>query len=93
MWIKGNYLEIVKICLRELKYCDIGIYSEVGKLMLFIEFFEIFFSLVINEFVDYLFKMFREFDLIDVKIILFVGGFLECELMWDWLKCYFGNIK
>lgn len=53
MRIKGNSLEIMKTCLRESKYCDTGIYSEAGKLMLPIEFFETFFSPAINELVDH----------------------------------------
>lgn len=79
--IWGSYCEIMERCLRELKYCDIGINSKVGKLNLFIEFFENFFCLIKNKIVNYLFEMFRKFDLIDVKIIFFVGGFLECELV------------
>lgn len=69
------------MCLWELKYCNIGIYSEVGKLFLFIVSFENFFGFIIREFIDYVLKMFKdEFDL-DVKIILLVGGFFECELV------------
>lgn len=93
MRIKGNSLEIMKTCLRESKYCDTGIYSEAGKLMLPIEFFETFFSPAINELVDHLSKMFGELDLTDVKTILFVGGFSECELMRDRLKRHFGHTK
>lgn len=93
MRIKGNFLEIMKTCLRESKYCDTGIYSEAGKLMLPIEFFETFFSPAINELVDHLSKMFGELDLTDVKTILFVGGFSECELMRDRLKRHFGHTK
>lgn len=38
-------------------------------------------------------KMFKdEFD-VDVKIILLVGGFFECELVWDRFRGYFGKIK
>lgn len=69
-------------CLRELKYCGyIGIFIEVMKLILFIRIFENFFWLIINKFVDYLLKMFRDELDLDVNLVLFVGDFLECELV------------
>lgn len=91
--IQGNLSAIMNTCLRKSKYCETGIYSEALKLWLPIEFFETFFSPAINELVDHLSKMFRELDLTDVKTILFVGGFSECELMRDRLKRHFGNTK
>lgn len=69
------------MCLGELKYCEMGICCEVGKLVLFSLSFENFFSFIINEFIDYLLKMFIDKFVLDVKIMLFVGGFFECELV------------
>lgn len=69
------------MCIKELKYCNICIYSERGRIYLFIEIFENFFRFIINEIVDYLFKIFRNDFVLDVKIILFVGGFFEYELV------------
>lgn len=46
-----------------------------------IEIFENLFNLIIQELIVYVLKMFKdEFD-VDVKIILLVGGFFECELV------------
>lgn len=91
--IKGSSPTILKTCLGESKYRDTGIYSEAGKLYLPIASFENFFSSTTKELIDHLSKMFRDELDSDVKTILFVGGFSECELVRERLKRHFGNTK
>lgn len=91
--IRGSHCYIMETCLRESNYCEAGIKSAAGKLMLPIEIFENFFCPTINKLVNHLSEMLRELDLTDVKTILFVGGFSECELVRERFKRCFGETK
>lgn len=91
--IKGTDFAVLKTCLGESKYRETGIYCEVGKLVLPIASFENFFSPTTNELIDHLSKMFTDELDSDVKTMLFVGGFSECELVRERLKRHFGNTK
>lgn len=93
MQIKGKNFEVLKTCLGESKYRETGICCEVGKLVLPSPSFENFFSPTTNELIDHLSKMFTDKLVSDVKTMLFVGGFSECELVRERLKRQFGNTK
>lgn len=81
MKLEGNFKGIFIELLKKLKYWNKDIFCEIGKLNLVIEIFENLFDFIVQELIVYLFKMFKdEFD-VDVKIILLVGGFFECELV------------
>lgn len=91
--IKGTDFAVLKKCLGESKYRETDIYCEVGKLVLPIASFENFFSPTTNELINHLSKMFTDELDSDVKTMLFVGGFSECELVRERLKRHFGNTK
>lgn len=68
----------MNILLKKLKYCNRNIIVELGKLRMLKDIFESFFNLIIDKFIVYLFKMFKDKFYLDIEIILIVGGFFEC---------------
>lgn len=94
--INGNHCQIMQTYLRESKYWHASTCINIdraGKLNLPIEFFENFFSPTINIVVNHLSQILRDGLDADVNSILFVGGFSECDLVREGLKCRFGDNK
>lgn len=68
----------MNVLLKKLKYCNENIIVELGKLRMLKDIFESFFNLIIDKFIVYLFKMFKDKFYLDIEIVLIVGGFFEC---------------
>lgn len=84
---------IVDWLLKKSKYFDSCISLGFGKLKMSSETFENFFTPTIDKLINHLSKMFQEELDSDVKTILVVGGFSECELVRERLKRHFGISK
>lgn len=71
----------MNVLLEKLKYCDKNIIVELGKLRMLKDIYESFFNLIIDKFIVYLLKMFKDKFYLDIEIVLIVGGFFECYLV------------
>lgn len=91
--LKGTSQGILKELLKNSKYWDKDISCEAGKLSMSIEIFENLFNPTVQELIAHVSKMFKDELDADVKTILLVGGFSECELVRDRLRGHFGKTK
>lgn len=93
MKLGGNSKGILTELLKKSKYWNKDISCETGKLNLAIEIFENLFDPTVQELIAHLSKMFKDELDADVKTILLVGGFSECELVRNRLRRHFGKTK